>query len=179
MAEHDEPIESVKTGETAPSPAEYLRSIKSLLMKSRQRDAYGLVQNAVVLYADDPFLLSYYGYLEALMDGKYRNGIETCTRAIALFQKRVLLDEDNSEEAQNAVLYLNLGRAYLAAEKKMDAVDTLTKGLHFDKRNRDILAELKKLGIRKIIPLPFLTRSHPVNAFIGRMLRKTRQQPDK
>jgi len=185
MSEHEEPKKSVNAGETAPprqakeiSPAGYLRTVKALLVKGRRREAYELAQNAVVQYADDPFLLSYYGYLAAFMDGKYRSGIEACTRAIALFRKKALLGEEDAEEALNAGLYLNLGRAYLAAGKKMDAVDTLNKGLHYDKRNRDILAELKNLGIRKIIPLPFLARSNPINVFIGRMLRKSEQHSD-
>ncbi|HYA88010.1 MAG TPA: hypothetical protein VEI57_13205 [Nitrospirota bacterium] len=155
------------------SPDGYLRETKALLAKGRRGDAYKLLRPAVVKYAEDPFLLSYFGYLTALLEGRYRNGIESCSLAIVLFEKKLLRGEEDVEERLNAVLYLNLGRAYLASGKKKDAFDTLQKGLRFDKQNRDVLEELERLGIRKYKPLSFLDRSNPINALIGRMLRKT------
>jgi len=157
-------------------PAVYLREVRALLAKGRRTEAYELLRIAVVKYIDDPFLLSYYGYLAAFMDGKYRSGIEFCRLAIVLFEKKALQGEEGFEERLNAVLYLNLGRAYVAGGKKKDAFDTLQKGLRFDKQNRELLTEVERLGIRKYVPLSFLDRSNPINALLGRMLRKTREQ---
>ena len=131
-----------------------------------------MAAQAAVRYASDPFILSYFGYLQASVEGKYRSGIDACTRAITLFEKKVLRGEDYAEESQNAVLYLNLGRAYIAAEKKKDAITTLNAGLKFDRKNRDLMAEIQRMGIRKFIPVPFLSRTNPVNEIIGRLLRK-------
>jgi tetratricopeptide (TPR) repeat protein len=154
------------------SPAAYLRTVKALLSKGKRREAYELLQSVVVKHENDPFLLSYFGYLAAVVGGKYRNGIESCTLAITLYKKKMLLNEDNVEEELIAVLYLNLGRAYLAGGKKKDAIASLYKGLQFDRQNSDLLAEVRKLGIRKKIPITFLDRSNPINALFGRMMRK-------
>jgi len=182
MSEHGDPKQSMNSGEALSeemSSAVYLRAVKSFLAKGRKREAYELLQSAVVKYDDDPFLLSYFGYLTAFIAGKYRNGIESCKLAITLFEKKVLSDEENNETKLNAVLYLNLGRTYLAWGKKKDAVDTLQKGLRFDKQNKELLAELAKLGIRKFIPISFLDRSNPINDLVGKMLRKSSDQKSK
>jgi tetratricopeptide (TPR) repeat protein len=156
-----------------------LLEVKTLLVKRRRRDAYQLAARASVRYASDPFLLSYFGYLEASVDGKYRSGIEACTRAITLFGKKLFRGEDDAEESQMAVLYLNLGKAYIAAEKKKEAIRTLNAGLKFDRKNRDLMAELEEMGIRKFIPVPFLRRTNPVNEIIGRMLRKRKGEENR
>lgn len=183
MNDRDNPGNTRNAGEAAPSnpaeemsPGDYLRAAKALLAKGSRRDAYELLQSAVVKYADSPFLLSYFGYLEAGLNGKYRVGTEACKHAITLYATKVLRGEDGVEEKLNAVLYLNLGRAYLAGGKKKDAVDTLQKGLRFDKQNKDILAALTKLGIRKSTPLSFLDRSNPINALLGKILRKNKEK---
>jgi len=179
----NEPKRSLNAGEAALSisaeelsPAGYLREVRALLAKGRRGDAYELLRPALVKYDDDPFLLSYYGYLAAFLGGKYRNGIESCKLAIVLFQKKALHGEEGLEERLQAVLYLNLGRAYLAGGKRKDAFDALQKGLRFDRQNRELLAEVERLGVRKYVPLSFLDRSNPINALFGRLLRKTRDQ---
>ncbi len=154
------------------TPAVFLREIETLLRNRKRRDAYQLAGQAAIRYANDPFLLSYFGYLEASVDGRYRSGIETCTRAIALLAKKALLGEDDAEESQLAPLYLNLGRAYIAAEKRMEAIRTLNAGLKYDRQNRKLLSELEQLGVRRFTPVPFLRRDNPINAIIGRMMRK-------
>jgi len=159
------------------TPAGYLRDAKALLAKGRKRDAYQLLQSAVVQYPGKPFLLSYFGYLTASLEGKYRNGIESCNQAILLFEKKALHGEEGFEERLKAVLYLNLGRAYIAGGKKKDGYETLQKGLRFDKQNRELLAELQRMGIRKYVPLSFLDRSNPINALVGRMFRRASNSP--
>ena len=66
--------------------------------------------------------------------------------------------------------YLNLGRAYFAAKKKKEAVKSYQKGLAFDKDNKDILWEMRKLGMRRMPVVPYLKRSNPINKYIGMML---------
>jgi tetratricopeptide (TPR) repeat protein len=154
-----------------------LREVKALLANRRRRDAYLLVGQAVVRYGDDPFLLSYFGFLEAAVEGKYRSGIEACTRAITLFEKKILLGEDDYEEKLVAPLYLNLGKAYVAAGKRKEAIETLNTGLKYAKNHNDLLVTLDRLGIRKYVPLPCLKRSNPINDVIGRMLRRKKAEP--
>jgi len=158
------------------SAADYLREIKTHLLKERRREAYALLQSAVVKYADDPMLLSYYGYLKACMDGRYRSGIEDCLKALSLFQRNTLRGEGDMDETAKSEFYLNLGRAYFAANKKKLAFDALNKGLKFDKQNVDLQKEIQKMGVRKSTPIPFLDRSNPVNAILGKMIRKSEKR---
>ena len=174
------PLRPLPGGEAAPSGPEddwstsdYLRTIRGLLAKGLNRDASELLQIARRKYPDDPFLLSYFGYLGALLDGKYRGGVESCLRAISLFGKRSLQGEEGVDERLNAILYLNLGRTYLAGGKRKEAYDILQKGLRYDRRNAGLLEELKKLGVRKYVPVPFLARSNVINQLVGRMFRRS------
>ncbi len=160
------------------SAAESLQQVKALLSRRRRRDAYQLAGQAVVRYGNDPFLLSYFGYLQAAVDGRYRSGIDACTRAITLFERKVLRGEEDAEDSQAGPLYLNLGKAYLAAGKRKEAVKTLNAGLKFNKQDRELMAQLERIGVRKFIPVPFLKRSNPINEFIGRMLRRKKEEDD-
>jgi len=109
-----------------------------------------------------------YGYLQAIADIKYRTGIETCKRALALMAKKAMF----GEEEIYAIIYFNLGRIYLAADMKQDAIDSFRKGLKFNSRNSDLLQELRGLGTRKEAPVAFLGRSNPINKYLGKVLHK-------
>jgi tetratricopeptide (TPR) repeat protein len=156
-------------------PGDYLRAVKVSLRKGNQKEAFGLLQDANLQYPDDPFILSYYGCLQALVDKKYRAGVEKCKQALSMIKKESSFGED----MLFPVFYLNLGRAYVAAGKKKDALDAFGKGLKYDNSNRDILTELRGLGSRKKAPVPFLDRSNPINKCIGLVLHKANGAPDK
>ena len=70
------------------------------------------------------------------------------------------------------IFYLNLGRAYLKGNRKKDAVQAFQEGLKSDPGNRDLLWEIKKIGERRKPPLSFLSRSNPINKYIGMLLYK-------
>jgi len=74
--------------------------------------------------------------------------------------------QDNPEKSLH---YLNLGRIYLLAGQKRKAMTTFRQGLKME-RNTDIMAELKKLGVRKPPPLASFPREHPLNRFLGKCL---------
>lgn len=156
-------------------PGDYLRAVKAHLRKGNQKEAFGLLQEAAFQYPEDPFILSYYGCLQALVDRKYRAGVEKCKQAISMIQKESSFGEDVLYPA----FYLNLGRAYVAAGKKKEAHDAFEKGRKYDSNNRDILMELRGLGSRKKAIVPFLDRSNPINKYIGLILHKVEKAPDK
>jgi tetratricopeptide (TPR) repeat protein len=175
MEKHDDPKKRTG-GELVPyvpaeelTPRDYLRQVKINLSKGRQKEAFSLLQQASIHFPEDPFILSYYGCLQALVDKKYRTGIETCKKALVLIKK----GSSFGEEMLYPVFYLNLGRAYVAAGKKKEALETFYKGLKFDNTNRDLLKEVRALGKRKPAPVPFLDRSNPINKYIGLILRKS------
>ena len=150
-------------------PSDYLRAVRAHLRNGKQKDAYGLLLQATVQYPEDPLILSYFGCMQALVDKKFRSGVESCKRAILLLKKQ----QTFSEEVLYPVFYLNLGRAYAAAGKKKDAIDSFKKGLKYDSGNGDLKKELHGLGVRKQPPVPFLDRSNPINKYIGMILHKT------
>ncbi|HTG00002.1 MAG TPA: hypothetical protein VK654_05385 [Nitrospirota bacterium] len=154
------------------SAAEHLQEARHHLAGKNPRAAYELLKTAVVQFDNDPLLLSYYGYLKAEIDGAYHGGIEDCSRALLLYQRLILRSGIIGDETLKAVLFLNLGRAYRAAGMRKDAYDTLTKAMLLDLQNGDILAEFGCMGVRKRRPIPFLSRSNPINNFIGKMMRK-------
>lgn len=157
-----DPVEEIK-------PSEYLGKVKVHLKNGKPLLAYSLATEAVSKYPENPLILSHYGHLQAVAGAKYRTGIETCKRAIVLTGEKGLF----GEEGLYAALYLNLGRTYLAAGMKQDAVDSFRKGLKFNSHNVELLKELRGLGTRKETPVAFLGRSNPINKYLGKVLHKT------
>jgi tetratricopeptide (TPR) repeat protein len=182
MKKHDDPKKREGGGEPAPvhpaeeiKPSDYLRTVKVYLRSGEQKDAFSLLLRASVQFPDEPLIISYYGCLQAIVNKKYRSGVEACKRAIALFKEK----KSSREDVLYPVLYLNLGRAYLAAGKKKDAIDAFHKGLEYDKSNSDLRRELRGLGMRKKPPVPFLDRANPINKYMGLILEKAKKEPEK
>lgn len=140
--------------------------VKKLLKRKKYESALKLVTAALEQYPDEPILLSYYGYLEALVNKNYTRGINTCLKA----REMVLEKAISGRDFFNPVLYLNLGRVYRAAGSKEDAFEALRMGLIFGNENEDLLCELRELGMRKKPIVPFLQRSNPVNKYLGKLL---------
>ena len=166
--QHRQVINSVRAGKfmRAKTTSEYLEEVKELLKGKNKRAALRVLSEAMEHYPDDPFILSYYGCLDAIANRNYRDGIDACLLAIEGLKKKVPFGEDFFFP----VFYLNLGRAYLAAGKRKEAMTAFNKGLAVDTQNKDILWEIRKLGIRQKPPVPFLQRSNPINRYIGIML---------
>jgi tetratricopeptide (TPR) repeat protein len=129
---------------------EYIRAVRSQVQEGKERQAFIVVQQAVIHYPKDPFILSYFGYLQAAFDKKYRTGVENCLKALKMLEQDAL----SGGKKIHPLVYINLGRAYLAAGKRKDAVLSLEKGF----------------GMRKKPPVPFLNRSNPINKYLGIML---------
>ena len=155
----------------ARSTSDYLSEAKELLKKKNNKSALRVLNEAIERHPDDPFLLSYCGCLEAVANKNYKAGIETCHRAIESLKKKVPF----GEEFFFPVFYLNLGRAYLAAGKKKEAVEAFGRGLSADRENSDLLWEIRKLGVRRKPAVPFLKRSNPINRYIGQLLHSVKK----
>ena len=147
-------------------PADYLRAVKTQLRTGKQKEAFVVLQQAAVHFPNDPLIISYLGCFQSVVDRKYRTGVENCKKAFVLLKKQDSLDK----EMLYPLFYLNLGRAFVAASKKKDAIEAFTSGLKYDSSNNDLLKELRSLGSRKKPPVPFLDRSNPINKYIGMLL---------
>jgi len=141
------------------SSADYIEETKRLLRRKNFKNALVLLEDAVAHYPEDPFVLSYYGYTLAQVEKQGDKGVLFCKKAIEVLHKTVPLGKD----AILPTFYLNLGRAYVS-----------TLGLKIDPRNNDLIWELKKLGTRRKPPIPFLSRSNPLNKYLGKIIYKIR-----
>ena len=152
-------------------PTQYVKAARIHLQQGELKKAYGMMLQALLHYPENALILSYYGCLQAIVDKKYRSGIEHCRKALVMFRA----GDAYSAGIVYPILYLNLGRACVAAGRKKDALDALNKGLRYDKGNREIKKELLLLGVRKRPPVPFLSRANPINKYIGIVLHGSQQ----
>jgi hypothetical protein len=150
--------------------AEYIKATRAHLWSGRQKQAYSILLKASSAYPGHPIILSYCGWLQAVVDKKHQSGIASCRKAFVNFKTA------NPDTARiiYPLLYLNLGRTLLIAGKKKEAVESFVKGLHYDQGHSEIKKEMKSLGIRKEPFLPFLSRSNPLNKYVGKLLHAKR-----
>lgn len=105
-----------------------------------------------------PELLSYLSYCIAAERGQIYEALKLCNDAL-------------TQEPDNPVHYLNLGRIYLHAGKKEEALLTLRKGLSFGE-NQTIKSILEKIGKRVKPVFPFLPRNSLLNKYTGLLLHR-------
>jgi tetratricopeptide (TPR) repeat protein len=163
-------ITALKTGKNSPSRTynEYIKEIKTLIHENNNEEALSLSNEAAEQYPNNPVILSYSGYLEAVVHKRYADGIKLCSMALGILKRQMPL----GGEFFLPTLYLNLGKAYLVANKKKDAYESFKNGIKLDKGNEVLLNEMKNLGIRRKTALPFLKRSNPLNKYIGKLTYK-------
>lgn len=166
--QHELSINKIKKEDKEKSPSSFLDEIQIFLQKKQYKKALKLLNIALELYPNEPIILSYCGCLEAILNKNYTHGIEVCSKAIKLIKEKM----PYGHEFYYPILYLNLGRTYLASGNKKYAVEAFQKGLIFDDDNKDLLQEIKKLGLRRKPIVRFLSRSHPINKYIGIMLHR-------
>jgi tetratricopeptide (TPR) repeat protein len=147
---------------------EYFNEAMDLLGAGRGVDALDLLRKGLEMYPGDPLLMSYCGCLYSIAGKKHKEGIKMCRDAIKQLDSSVSLER----EIYYPAFYLNLGRAYLGAGKRRDAVSAFNLGLQADPKDQDIIKELKKLGSRRRPPVPFLNRSNPINKYMGLLIGK-------
>jgi tetratricopeptide (TPR) repeat protein len=166
-------IESLKLEKVAQNVPyrTYIKEIESLISERKLEQALHILYDARGRYPNNPVIFSYQGYLETVVNKQYSKGIKICREAIEALIEQMPLGKEFFLPA----LYLNLGKAYLAADKKKDAYASFKRGLEIDKNNEALFNELKSLGIRRKPPLSFLNRSNPLNKYLGRLLYSGKQ----
>ncbi len=173
MNEADKHKEDGQNTGSTPTAPEYVKSARMHLRDGEQNRAYQLLREAMTHYPENPIVLSYYGYVQAVVDKRFQSGMAACRKSLAVFKP----SDATSARALYPILYLNLGRACAAANRKKDAVEAFTKGLKHDKGHLELKKEMKALGLRKQPPVPFLSRSNPINKYLGMMLHRAGGSP--
>lgn len=153
------------------TPNDYIDEVKGFLKDRKHAEALRAVTDGLEQHPGNPFLLSYYGFLQAEVNRNFREGIEVCRRALEGLNERVPF----GEEFFYPVFYLNLGRAYLAAGKKREAVAAFNRGLRIDSEDWELLAMMEELGTRRSPVFSFLRRSHFLNRYLGKFLHRPRR----
>jgi len=107
---------------------------------------------------DNPTLSSFLALCIAKERGQFRLAVTLC-------------EKGKARDPHNPIHYLNLGRIYLIAGKKDDAIRTFREGLQYE-QYREIIDELERLGTRKPPLIASLRRSNPVNKYLGIVLKR-------
>jgi tetratricopeptide (TPR) repeat protein len=111
-----------------------------------------------VVQGNSPLLMSYFSYCIATERGQIKEALKLCNDAL-------------SQEPDNPLHYLNLGRIFLHAGKGDEALTTLRKGLSFGD-NQLITVLLENIGTREKPVFPFLKRSNILNKYVGLLLHR-------
>ena len=99
---------------------------------------------------------SYLGYGIARYQGKSRQGLSLCRRALEL-------DRYQPES------YFFLAKVYLLLGDRRSANEVVERGLEIDAGNDDLKEIRNQLGRRRSPLLPFLGRRHFLNRWLGRI----------
>ncbi len=149
----------------SPDAAAHARLLKEALVYLQRREpnmAAHVLRRALELQPDDPFCLSYLGLCMTMADRGSREALELCERAL-------------KAGCYDALLYCNLGKAHLLRGGRRKAHAAFVSGLKADPKNRAILQELRKMGIRQKAYFPSLPRGHAANRLAGRIRRLLRR----
>jgi hypothetical protein len=106
-------------------------------------------------------IISYLGLAQVLTSD--RNGLLLCRDAA-------------SSEAVEADVYLNLACAEWHADNRQRAVEAINLGRQIDAGHQQLVRASALIDSRRRNALPFLSREHFLNRWLGRMCRKHRNE---
>ena len=144
----------------------YRQGLAALVLK-RPDEALWSFRSALKLYRSAGALpswrcLSYFGLSLALTNG---SGMTEAVRACESALKNDKYDEQ---------LYLNLGRVYLLSGRRATAIQMFERGLQEEPKHPELREALREADRRAPPVLSLLSRSHPLNVYLGR--RRARRQ---
>jgi tetratricopeptide (TPR) repeat protein len=148
----------------------YLSEVKNLMRGNNFKGALRTLDKGLTEHPLNAPLLSYYGYLDATVNKNYDRGIGLCKTAVDIIEEESRGNRSLRQKGFHSVLYLHLGRTYLAGGNKKSAVKAFKRGLEADPKDPYLLSEVRRIGIRRKPFFPFLKRSHPINKYIGKLL---------
>jgi tetratricopeptide (TPR) repeat protein len=126
------------------------------LQRNEPNMAAHVLGRALELRPREPGCLSYLGLSMAMVSRRSSEALALCEKALAA-------------GCYDAFLYCNLGKVHLLRGSRRKAYAAFAAGLKANPRNRDIVRELRKMGIRKTTFFHSLPRGHAVNRLVGRM----------
>jgi hypothetical protein len=97
----------LKHATTNMSKGEFMRKIRRHISNGNLKDALHLSEDARAIHPDNPFFRSYFGYLEAAVLNKKKEGLDICKTALDTYQSQT----NNKEDSYYSYFHLNIGRA--------------------------------------------------------------------
>lgn len=139
---------------------------EALQKKGRKQEALALAEAAWKMFQEIPgappeaaLSGAWYGFLLG-HGGRLGEGLRLCRDAV----KKAFWDPR---------AHAWLARLELAAGHRREALGALEQGLKVSPEHRELQSLRRSLGMRRPPPIPFLDRRHPINRFVGRLLRKS------
>ena len=151
---------------------DYINEAETIIKKNDREKALQVLTEALKNHPHNPIIISYQGSLEAIVNKKSSTGINNCTQALKILKEHMPL----SDTLFLPTLYLNLGKAYLAADKKKEAFDSFKKGIETDNIHEGIICEMENLGIRRRPLIPLLKRANLLNKYFGKLIFKLKSK---
>jgi predicted Zn-dependent protease len=122
--------------------------------------AQELFEGYLQAYPDSSLALSFLGMIRAVRGVAVSEGLAQCQQAVA-------------RDPQEALCFLNLSKAFLAAGDRYQCVRSLHRGLKLRTPHRGLLMTFyKTIGLRRKPVIPFLSRDNFLNNLLGRLTWK-------
>jgi Flp pilus assembly protein TadD len=120
------------------------------------------MQRAVELDKNNPYYMSYLGVVLARSEKKWGEAERLCDTAVRM-------------KRNQAQLYLNLAEVFATAGRREDAVEALSAGMKFARRDVRLTIAMNRLTERRSPVFRFLTRRHPLNRQLGILRHRAMQ----
>ena len=146
-------------------PVDPERLFKEALYYLQRREpnmAAHVLRRILEVRPKEPRCLSYLGVCMAMDNKRSKEALALCEEALATGHFESLY-------------YCNLGKVHLLRGSRRKAYATFIEGLQAHPKNRDIVRELRAMGIRQTTFFPSLPRGHVVNRLAGRIRKLLRR----
>lgn len=144
---------------SANGPSEVLRSGILACREGRWREGYELLSRLAQVSGGEGKLpgvfYAYFGQAVARCEGRKSEGLKLCRLAV-------------TKEPFRPENHLNLAEVQLIVGNRRAAIRAMKEGLSLDPEHRGLLLLRRRLGIRRRPPIPFLSRSNPINVWLGK-----------
>ena len=131
------------------------------LRSHRTEDATVLLQRALEIDAEHAQSLSLFGLCLANRGLEFKRALQCCRRAIR-------------HDPRSIDFHLNIAKVYKLMGDHQSAYKVLLRVWRGNPHDAQAACELARMGVRKQPPLPFLSRSHACNRFLGRLRSRLR-----
>jgi Flp pilus assembly protein TadD len=115
---------------------EYFKAGVILLKRGDDREATEAFRRALEMEPSEPRYLSYFGLCLARVKKRTKEAVRLCEKAA-------------KEDFYRPDIFLNLGRVYLLAGNRKKAYEAFRQGHRVDKSDRELRAELEKMGVQR------------------------------